>query len=227
LLFLCSCAFLEKAARHDFSEGRYVQVIPGSKPARVYATVNDDSITIYPLKKTEVGDEIDKTNTMVIHLGETNQVDEITRSTFRKTFVDFDLITILFKYRPEGESMPNQLNSNLNAAAYFGFRKDFYRVRPLRSPLEVSRNYLHHYSFDAGPFAGFGSVAMNPWVTDNHLTSEYDGFIFQKGVGAFFGINEVNFGILLGFDTLLDANRKYWIYQEKPWFGIAIGIANF
>ncbi len=30
-----------------------------------------------------------------------------------------------------------------------------------------------------------------------------------------------------GFDNLLDNNKSIWIYNNKPWFGIMLGIANF
>lgn len=28
----------------------------------------------------------------------------------------------------------------------------------------------------------------------------------------------------LGFDTLLDRNAQFWIYQERPWLGLMLGL---
>jgi hypothetical protein len=39
------------------------------------------------------------------------------------------------------------------------------------------------------------------------------------------GVNNASLGLLIGWDHLLDNNKEYWIYQGKPWFGIALGIS--
>jgi hypothetical protein len=64
-------------------------------------------------------------------------------------------------------------------------------------------------------------------VTSNQVELEYDGVVFQKGIAAFFGIDFLTFGVALGFDNLLDDNHKYWVYNQKPWIGLMLGIANF
>jgi hypothetical protein len=34
-------------------------------------------------------------------------------------------------------------------------------------------------------------------------------------------------GLAIGFDNLVDKNKSVWIYNQKPYIGLVIGIANF
>jgi len=61
----------------------------------------------------------------------------------------------------------------------------------------------------------------------NKTFQEYDGIVFQKGVSVFATYENMSVGIALGFDNLMDHNKGIWIYNNKPWIGIVIGIANF
>ena len=65
---------------------------------------------------------------------------------------------------------------------------------------------------------------MNPSVTNNQITTEYDGLVSSKGLAGIIGINNFTIGLALGYDNLLDANKKKWIYQGKPWIGLAFGL---
>jgi hypothetical protein len=65
---------------------------------------------------------------------------------------------------------------------------------------------------------------MNPWVTENQITQEYDGVVWSKGIAGIIGIDNFTIGLALGWDHLLDKNKNYWIYQGKPWLGLAFGL---
>ncbi len=65
---------------------------------------------------------------------------------------------------------------------------------------------------------------MNPYVTNNQVNSEYDGLVIPNGLAAIVGINNLSVGILLGTDYLLDRNKRFWIYQGKPWVGLSVGL---
>jgi hypothetical protein len=47
----------------------------------------------------------------------------------------------------------------------------------------------------------------------------------QAGLAGFVELNLASFGIALGFDYLMNPDRKVWIYQNKPWLGFMVGIA--
>jgi len=56
------------------------------------------------------------------------------------------------------------------------------------------------------------------------VTSEYDGFLLMNGVAGLVAVNKLTFGLGLGIDHLLDKNKKYWIYNHKPWLGLTVGL---
>jgi hypothetical protein len=141
--------------------------------------------------------------------------------------MDVDLATILTKLRPSTAGIPVQLNSNLNAILYAGVRKDFYIIRTRRSVLNATHSFIRQLGYDAGLFAGVGITPINPTVTDNHTSLEYEGVVFQKDVAAFITIDRMSVGLTIGFDNLMGSDSKYWVYNNKPWIGFAIGIANF
>lgn len=88
-------------------------------------------------------------------------------------------------------------------------------------------SYIRQVGFDVGFFAGLGLTFMNPTVTDNKITQEYDGMVFQKGVAGFVTFDNMSVGLTIGFDNLLNKNRSSWIYNQKPYLGLVIGISNF
>ncbi|MEJ7681528.1 MAG: hypothetical protein WKG06_27495 [Segetibacter sp.] len=45
-----------------------------------------------------------------------------------------------------------------------------------------------------------------------------------NGLAAIVGINNLSVGFLLGTDYLLDKNKRFWIYQGKPWLGLSVGL---
>jgi hypothetical protein len=150
--------------------------------------------------------------------------ESINQHNFRQTSFDIDFLTIPFKYRPVSNSLPAQFNTNLNGAVYIGFRNDIYRLWYKKTPLNNYIRQTTHYGFSVGLFSGFGGTAMNPWVTDDQISSEYDGLVWLKGIAGILGVNNFTIGLALGWDNLLDKNNKVWIYQSKPWLGLAFGL---
>jgi hypothetical protein len=46
----------------------------------------------------------------------------------------------------------------------------------------------------------------------------------MNGLAALMATPNVNIAVGVGFDHLLDRNRRDWIYQRQPWIGFAVGI---
>jgi hypothetical protein len=222
-----SCTPVEKIAFHDLSSGYYKLKTPENEPSKIYVKVYDDSITVY--KTNDEGRKI--TVDTAAHRGASisaiRKGDPFYGSCFVKNSADIDLSTVLLKYRPARGGVPNQLNANLNAAIYVGFRKDYYKMVTRDSPLHEESTFCSHVGFDFGLFAGFGITQINPTVTNDRVTQEYDGIIFQKGVGLFMTLERMSVGIVLGFDNLMDSNKSVWLYNQKPYLGLSLGIANF
>ncbi|MDX1936766.1 MAG: hypothetical protein SFU21_06605 [Flavihumibacter sp.] len=143
---------------------------------------------------------------------------------FSKNTFDIDFLTMPLKLRPSLQQVPPQLNTNLNGAVYFGFRKDAYHLNSKITPLQQRQQQLNHFGFSVGGFTGIGNTFISPTTTNLQLQQEYDGVVWSKGFAAIIAINNFTVGIACGADHLLDKNRQVWIYQSKPWFGLAFGL---
>ncbi len=81
-----------------------------------------------------------------------------------------------------------------------------------------------HFGYSVGLFSGFGNTLVSPTNTQNILDSEYDGIVWSKGIAAIVGVNNFTVGLTFGFDNLLDKNKKFWLYENKPWIGLGFGL---
>ena len=141
---------------------------------------------------------------------------------YRNTF-DIDVLTVPFKIRPSVKGFPEQLNANFDAALYLGRRRDNYEISNVKTKGE-SKLHLTGVGYGYGGFIGLGSVTMNPFVTNQTIDYEYDGFVLNGGFAGIYDAKKFNIGLALGADFLVDKNRRNWIYQCKPWLGVLFGI---
>lgn len=222
IVFVCiSCTTFKHAGTHNLQDGYYVFKTDTSKQT-VYAHVTEEKLSLHPLRNSRgapLPQPFFQTTTG------TGVADSLSRPfTLIQNSIDLDLGTVLFKYRFARKAVPNQLNSQLNFALYSGYRRDYYRFQVQQNPLGVYRQRVRHFEFDIGVFAGLGTTPINPTVTNGLVAEEYDGIVWQKGVAFFIGSNSFTAGIGIGTDALLDRNRRHWLYQERPWLGVMIGL---
>lgn len=220
LTLLVGCNLLKQSPKYELTEGFYKTKLPNQNTSVVYVTIHEDSLKVYPAVKNQV----DTSKFIEILMHEPNASDLLNQYTFSKKSFDVDILTIPFKYRPYTAHLPNQLNTNFNGAVYLGYRADGYRLNYQKTPLHIYQNTITHYGYSVGIFGGLGATAMNPWVTQNQISLEYDGVVFTKGIAAIVGIDKFNFGLGIGLDHLLDHNQKFWIYQNKVWIGLTLGL---
>jgi hypothetical protein len=221
ILFFSSCGTLQKATMHGLSDGYYKLSLPGKTAGKVYGAVNEDSIITY---RVAGKDSLELGSPTILRLRPSPEHPVTTNFLLSNAGIDFDITTVLFKYRFKTEALPAQMNANLNLAGYVGYKKEFFRFKDVTKPDKLHKSDLNYYTIDAGIFTGFGSTPLNPSTTAGHIQTEYEGFIWQNGVAVFFGWGIFSFGVGLGFDSLLDPNRNVWIYNGKPWTGLLIGL---
>jgi hypothetical protein len=222
ILGISSCSLFENSAKHDFNDGYYFQRINGKKQS-VYKISKDDTLVIYTTKfegKLKVIDTLQRVLILPSKISSGNK----HAATYNKSFLDIDFFTIPLKYRPSQVNVPAQLNANLNGALYVGFRNDRYALNYFSNPLGCSVRKMNHLGFSIGVFSGLGNTFMSPTNTNNGIQQEYDGVVSTNGIAGVFAVNNITFGLSVGFDHLLDHNRSIWIYQNKPWFGLVFGI---
>lgn len=221
MFLLSSCGALNKSSKYQFADEFYTTKLSDYATGQVYILTVEDTLKVFETIILDKNIEVDTLKKPEIFLIE--QKNPYSSLIFKKSSLDVDFLTILLKYRPVSPTLPNQLNTNLNGAVYLGFRNDYYSIKYKKKPFSYSR-FTTHYGLSFGGFAGLGSTTMNSSVTDNLLQNEYEGVVLTKGIAAIIGINNATIGFTFGFDNLLDANRNSWIYDGKPWVGLAFGL---
>lgn len=223
LTLFSSCRALKDSPKYKLTDGVY-KTKEGDRKVPVYVENAEDTVLVYRLGanwKTAKPDR--KKLKPQIYPG--SAVDkEIAASKYWKNTFDLDVLTIPFKYRPSTNSFTPQLSNHLNGALYLGYRKDTYELSYKSNPIGKVSQRVTHLGFSAGLATGIGVTPMNPWVTNDNINVEYDGFIWSKAICILMGVEKLNFGLALGIDHLLDKNRKYWIYQGKPYLGLTVGL---
>ncbi|GAB2947064.1 hypothetical protein GCM10027048_10100 [Hymenobacter coalescens] len=138
---------------------------------------------------------------------------------------DLDVFTIPFKIRPARAPLPIQLNTNFNAALYYGRRLDFYHLTSRRSATGRTTPYIRTTGIGYGLFTGLGAAVINPDVTRQQTAvAEYEGLVAHAGAAFIYDAHIFNIGLAIGADHLFGTDRRYWIYQHKPWVGVLFGL---
>lgn len=222
LIALSSCSVVQKTAKKGLSDGFYTQRINGEKQI-MYVDVDEETIHIYSCKLVDKIRVVDKIEANLLSPKEIKGSLKPTTS-FSKSSFDVDFLTIPLKFRPTQSDVPSQLNTNLNGAIYLGLRHDRYVVDNISNPIGRLDQNINHFGFSFGAFAGLGNTFMSPTNTNYILQQEYDGIVWCKGVAGILAVNNFTIGLSLGLDHLLDKNQAIWIYQNKPWLGLAFGL---
>jgi hypothetical protein len=217
---LSSCTTLERASLHGLNDGFYHLKSDSSQKQAVYVDVSEDTISVYPTTSKQP----ESKPTLTIPLAATDSIP-FQRITFKKQGLDIDISTVLMKYRPSIGELPAQLTTDLNLSLYAGWRFDFYTVEHRNDPLKRSYAKIGNRGFDFGFFAGPGTTLISPFTTGNKRSEEYNGMIIQGGFAGFIETNMASFGLAVGYDYLLSPDRIHWIYQNKPWVGLVVGVA--
>jgi hypothetical protein len=215
------CSTIKETSKHQMETGIYK--MRHQQNQHYYAVIEDDTITLHPAIKIKAGWIADTSVALAIPLDAANSANRQSITFVNRSF-DFDVISILFKYRPYNSGFPNQLNTNFNAAGYIGHRSDLYILSYDKNPLNSYQRTMNHFGYSFGLFGGLGATQINPFVTNNNVQSEYDGVVFTKGIAGMIGIGDLTFGAAIGLDHLMDKNNKVWIYQAKAWTGFTVGL---
>ena len=222
VISLGSCSVLRRSEDKQLTNGYYSATV-SSKTTLVYVETEDDVLNVHPTSKQGKNKIIDTSSVQYFSKKEI----EVARSSgirFSKHSFDLDLMTIPVKFRPAEKAVPAQVNTNINGSIFMGYRNDHYMVRYKKGRLKRSDRTINHYGCSFGLFTGLGSTLVNATSTNNATTMEYDGVVWSKGLTGIVIINNYVVGLSLGTDNLLDKNRSNWIYQSKPWLGLALGI---
>lgn len=226
MLLFTNCTSLQESSKYEFSEGIYKAKISREASARVYVDMEDEILRLYPAQDYKRGQAVQLDTTSKIVLAIPDELDSAPAHsyTFSKPSFDLDVLTIPFKYRPGTAGIPSQLNTTFQGAIFVGARRDIFRINYRATPVGNHRRFINHFGYSIGLFSGIGATTVNEAVTGGQVGFEYEGVVLLNGVAGIIGINNFTFGLALGFDHLLDIYRHDWVYQRKPWLGLAFGL---
>jgi len=221
LLILTSCESLKESSKYQFVEGYYKVPVNG-KTEKLYVLTGGDTIKAYRSRDIS-GEKIDTTHAVLFAYLPVRPSNFSSTSFTRKT-LDFDILTILFKYRFPVKGFPPQLNASFNGALYLGYRTDVYKLSYKTTPMRYVKRSITHYGYSIGVFSGFGTARIDEYDTEGALTYEYDGLVNLTGIAIIAALDKLTAGLTIGVDHLLDKNCTIWINNGKPWIGISLGL---
>lgn len=224
LLMLSSCSLLRDNPKYNFTNGLYNSRVIGKDVCKVYVHNADEEIRVYAVCKANGSYRVDSARHQPMAFGSQQTGEMGVKPAFLKTSFDIDFLTMPFKFRPSMKGFPRQFTTQLNGGLFLGYRADVYVLHYNKNLLGPAFRKTNHFGFSVGGFTGLGSTSMNPWVTLDQITSEYEGVAWSKGIAAIAGINNFTAGIAVGWDHLVDRNKTVWIYQGKPWVGFVFGL---
>ena len=127
--------------------------------------------------------------------------------------LNFGLGSVPLRARLPLDTLPLVLTANVNFIFNAGYTwgKSF-----------ISTRGMTNYSATFGTFIGCSPVDLKKNAYKDAKKYKYD----QTNIGLSYGLNVIlarnNFGAVIsfGWDTAMGNNSDFWIYQNKPWFGI-------
>lgn len=213
LFFLNSCSAIKFGNKNELESGYY----KNSESEKVYIHEEEEKIYLFEIKENKL-----ELNQIIENNIEATEI--ATDYSFRRNSFDIDLISIPIKYRFANEYLPAQLNTALSAAIFIGFRKDFHSIKYEADLFGTQKRSVSSLGFSLGILSGFSHVDINETTTQFLQEKEYEGVAWMNGINGIVGWNQFSFGLVLGFDFLLDQNKDIWIYNKKPWIGFSIGL---
>ena len=208
LFFIGSaCSSIKDSPKYQLGDGEYAFRQPQQKYKKAFVYVEGDSVRIFLAE-----------NAKALYIPELHK-DQF----FLKRSFDVDVMTVAFKFRPIAAGLPRQLTTDFNGNIFVGYRVDRFRIRQKETP-KCWKQTNKHRGLSIGAFGGLGSTSVTPYTTVNKITEEYSGFIVSRGFAAMVGVNNLTVGIGIGWDYLTDRDKDVWIYQDKPWYGLTLGL---
>lgn len=225
IIFLfVSCKSQKSFDAFEIEDGLYTSRIFEGKKETVFLDNEPQFLHVFPVNESNGIYFLDTIGKERLSFPQSQGAVKLKNEVFQTKNFDLDLISIPFKFRSRRQGVPPQLNTNLNASLYVGYRSDWYTLGYKQNEFGLFDRITRHYGMTFGFFSGLGSTSINPLVTQDRISYEYDGITWSNGIALSFAFNYLNLGIGFGWDKLLDNNSRYWVYQNRPWLGLVLGI---
>lgn len=136
----------------------------------------------------------------------------------------FQTLTIPFKIRGGQGDFPSTVATNFNAGIAYGHQWNLSKVNPIYGRDRAMVGYeLEQISFSLAPFAGLTTMALSAANTAPDIALDQTVMGYSVGAAGVFSFNRLNLGLAFGIDHGF-GRAKDWVYQNKLWTGIVIGL---
>lgn len=142
---------------------------------------------------------------------------------YQSAAFDVDLFTLPFKYRFATGGQPGQLEDKLNVGIHAGYRYDLGRYRTVYFRRN-QHSEISSFSVGLGGFLCFAPAPVTAFNTGGRVQDEYQALGINYGVSTTVSYGSFSAGLALGFERLANSDRRLWIYENKPWLGITVGL---
>lgn len=201
---------------HDTAVFRVTQ----DAPIRITKTTQDTIfVQLMPSKEVDIPE-----NQLLNRIEKTipNYYFLISEGTDKLRFTDFDAspLVIPLKIRPALDSNPLQFLGDVSIGPYLGYQRGTKSFNASSSGTQTSLT-----------FCVFGSPTMinlNPSNQMNSSDNSSSVIGISAGAGILLDVNNLQFGIVGGWDWISGTSSETWVYQGKPWysFSCAFNLSN-
>lgn len=146
----------------------------------------------------------------------------ISEGSDKLRFTDFDIspLVIPLKIRPALDNNPLQFLGDVAIGPYLGYQRG-----------TKSLNTVSQSTQTALTFCVFGSPTMinlNPSNQSNDTPNSSSVLGISLGAGILLDVNNLQFGLVSGWDWISGTASETWVYQGKSWlsFSFAFNLSN-
>jgi len=154
--------------------------------------------------------------------------DKSRKLLYRDSKPVLQALTIPIKIRPKltntsfNDSFPQQAESGINVDVAFGWKFNLLNVYNGKN--RVFGQSTNTWSVTPGVFLGLGTTDLSATTTRPVIEFERNAATISTGGFIMFGFNNINIGAAIGFDHATGQDNKLWVYQDKRWYGLILGL---
>lgn len=133
-------------------------------------------------------------------------------------------VTIALRFRREAikDTVPAQATTGFNAGIALGWKLSKIHWRPNKNAFN---SQTQRYSLGGGLLFSMGAVELNEKNTrDPQLQFPRSVPVLTYGGLVTLGMGSLNLGLAAGIDRTFTEQTDGWLYQDKPWWGLVLGL---
>ncbi|MEO2051920.1 MAG: hypothetical protein ABGX00_09125 [Allomuricauda sp.] len=144
--------------------------------------------------------------------------------SYTETKLALQTLSIPLKFRREindGTSIPNQVETGVNVGFAPVIKYTFNKFDPHRKIMGKTKN---QYSINSGILLNLGATDLKGASNAPGIAIDRKAATFTYGTFLMFGVNNINFGYAIGWDTVIGDGASNWVYQNRLWQGLIVAL---